>query len=366
MTFARCLKCVMPNTRPDTAFVDGVCSACLSFERRPQIDWGARHTELVQLLDRHHGDVIVPSSGGKDSTYQVLTLLDMGAHVAVVTATTCMLTDVGRKNIDNLARYAPTVEVTPNRTVRAKLNRLGLTMVGDISYPEHCAIFSIPFRMACTLGIPLIVFGENSQDQYGSPTPDAAEAKQMTLRWRSEFGGMLGLRPADFVGVEGITERDMRFYEAPPADWMQEVGVEAHFLGQYIEWDSERNWSASSKSGMTWCLPSPANWWPAENQDNAMTGLHDHLMYRKFGYGRACAQVSVDVRRGRMDRETAMAIVETRDGLFPFEYMGVNFTAVLRQIGMSPEEFEKTLHHFTNWELFKREDNMRPILKEFA
>jgi predicted PP-loop superfamily ATPase len=115
----RCRLCVIPDTRPDTAFVDGVCSACISHAKREAVDWRARRDELRELLSRHRNpdgfDCIVPSSGGKDSTYQVLTLLELGAHPLVVTATTCMLTPLGRKNIDNLARYATTVEVTPNR-----------------------------------------------------------------------------------------------------------------------------------------------------------------------------------------------------------------------------------------------------------
>ncbi|CAB4223484.1 hypothetical protein UFOVP1670_74, partial [uncultured Caudovirales phage] len=115
----RCKLCVIPDTRPDTQFTDGVCSACISSARRPQIDWEARKKELIALLDRHHGECIVPSSGGKDSTAQVLMLQELGARVTVVTATTCHLTTIGRKNIDNLARYATTIEVSPNKTVRA-------------------------------------------------------------------------------------------------------------------------------------------------------------------------------------------------------------------------------------------------------
>jgi hypothetical protein len=167
----RCRRCVIPQTRPDTEFVDGVCSACLSFEKRPQIDWHSRREELEALLARHRNasgfDCIVPSSGGKDSTYQVLTLIELGARPLVVTATTCMLTPIGRANIDNLARYATTVEITPNTEVRAKLNRLGLTLVGDISWPEHVSIFTTPFRVAVALGIPLLFYGENPQSQYG-------------------------------------------------------------------------------------------------------------------------------------------------------------------------------------------------------
>ena len=77
----RCTECTMPDTRPDTQFVDGVCSACISYKNRPTIDWGARKQELARLLDAHHGRCIVPSSGGKDSTWQALTLLEMGADV---------------------------------------------------------------------------------------------------------------------------------------------------------------------------------------------------------------------------------------------------------------------------------------------
>jgi hypothetical protein len=76
---------------------------------------------------------------------------------------------VGRANIDNLARYARTIEVVPNMTVRAKLNRLGLELVGDISWPEHAAIFSTPFHVARDTGHTLLMYGENPQDQYGGP-----------------------------------------------------------------------------------------------------------------------------------------------------------------------------------------------------
>ena len=135
-----------------------------------------------------------------DSTYQVLRLLELGAHPTIVTATTCHLTDIGRKNIDSLSRYATTIEVSPNKSIRAKLNRLGLEWTGDISWPEHAAIFSTPFRLAAETGINLIMYGENPQHQYGGPK-GTEDAQLMTERWTQEFGGFLGLRPSDFEGV---------------------------------------------------------------------------------------------------------------------------------------------------------------------
>jgi hypothetical protein len=35
--------------------------------------------------------------------------------------------------------------------VRAKLNRLGLELVGDISWPEHVSIFTTPFEAVAGL-----------------------------------------------------------------------------------------------------------------------------------------------------------------------------------------------------------------------
>lgn len=339
----RCRTCVMPNTRPDTPFIDGECSACISYRKRATIDWNSRKSDLLRILQRHDMRCIVPSSGGKDSTWQVLKLLELGADVTVVTARSCHLTPIGRANIDNLARYARTIEVVPNMTVRAKLNRLALEMVGDISWPEHCAIFSTPFNVAKQISVPLIFYGECPQEAYGGP-PGSDEAMQMTMRWRSEFGGFLGLRPSDFVGMEGITERDMRDYEVHDPAWP----VEAYFLGQFFEWDSRRNAKLAEEHGMRTLdmPPCETNWWRAENLDNAQTGLHDYFGWLKYGYGRGCAQISVDVRAGRIDRENALAWLDTHEGLFPDEYAGVSFATVLQRIGMTREQFKACVERF--------------------
>jgi N-acetyl sugar amidotransferase len=353
----RCKICVMPDTRPDTEFVDGVCSACIAYEQRKIIDWGDRHEALLNLLENHRRpggeyDCIVPSSGGKDSTYQVLTLIELGAKPLVVTATTCHLTDVGRANIDNLARHATTIEITPNREVRRMLNRMGLLMVGDISWPEHVAIFTTPFKVAVAMGIPLIFYGENPQNQYGGPL-DSLDAKLMTRRWVSEFGGFLGMRPKDLVKRAAEVGGTMDDYMPPSSEEIERVGVEGHFLGQYVPWDSRRNARMAVAAGMTLrrdnATPCTANWWPHENLDNAQTGLHDWMMFRKYGYGRGCAQISVDVRAGTVDRAAALGWVLEHDGVFPEYYMGVHYGAVLDRIGVTKSELFNIAESFNTF-----------------
>ena len=349
----RCSRCLMPSTRPDTDFVDGLCTACHYHDIQQFLDWDARRNDLHYLFERQKPngsgfDCIVASSGGKDSTSQVLRLIELGYRPLVVTATTCMLTKLGRYNIDNLKRYAPTIEVTPNQDVRAKLNYLGLTLVGDISWPEHVAIFTTPIRMAVSLGIPLVFYGENPQAAYGGPM-GSQEAQQLTRRWVSEFGGFLGLRPSDMIGKSGITAKDMAEYTFPDDKQLKKAKVEAHFLGHYLgPWDGHENARIAIEAGFKYESPSRANWWAWENLDNAMTGLHDYMMYRKYGYGRACPQLSVDIRFGRITRERAIEELGDREATFPLYYAGVALTDVCKHLGISVSRLLDIIHQFTN------------------
>lgn len=363
----RCTKCLIPDTRPDTHFDDaGVCSACRTAEKINGHHPPAGVEELNKLLTRPgrgiwnlQYDCIVPSSGGKDSTWQVLMLKGAGFNPLVVTATTCHLTPIGRANIDNLARIADTIEVTPDRSTRAKLNRAGLTMVGDISWPEHVAIFTTPFKVACAMKIPLIFYGENPQAAYGGP-PGTDQAHQMTRRWVSEFGGFLGLRPRDLVNTDieccgKLTTRDMLPYMLTDAEqeWCEHHAL-AFFLGQYLGWDSHRNARVAVQAGMRVGLPGPGNYWVHENLDNAQTGLHDYMMFRKYGYGRACAQVSVDIRKGVLTREQGKAIVAERDGRFPHRYGGVPLNEVLERIGMTKHELDACIEEYSNPDIIEQ------------
>jgi hypothetical protein len=70
-------------------------------------------------------------------------------------------------------------------------------------------------------------------------------------------------------------------------------------------------------------------------------------MYRKFGFGRGCQQISVDVRTGRMERANALAWVEAHDGLFPHVYAGVPIDNMLDRISVSRKRLTDLLDKFS-------------------
>jgi N-acetyl sugar amidotransferase len=370
----RCITCLYPVTKPDLYFNEqGECSACVNHRRKDEIDWSVRAEEFHRIIDglpkNDSGyDVIVASSGGKDSHAQVVKVRQLGLRPLVVTATTCHLTEIGRQNIDNLKRMATTIEISPNARVRAALNRISMGCCGDISWPEHASIFTVPFRMAAALGIPVIIYGESPQFEYGGP-PGAEEARQMTSRWVSEYGGFLGWRARDFVGIsnsgDDITSADMKDYELPPEDKLN--GITALFLGQYFRWDSRENARIAAAHGMRIERPHEHAWWEFENLDNAQTIVHDHQMFRKFGYGRVTAQISVDIRNGRVSRDEALEHVMLHDGMLPWHSNGIDLYQMRSRIGLGSEEFVAALDQFTNWDLLKYDaDNDMLTLRKAA
>jgi N-acetyl sugar amidotransferase len=351
----------MPDTKPDLMIDEaGVCSACRSFQARPQIDWDERKQELRRILDRHRSvdgsnyDCIIPVSGGKDSTYQTIRILELGMNPLCVTASTDKLSALGRRNLENIKRLGvDSIEVSTNPVVRRRLNRFGLTEVGDISWPEHVTIFTIPVRMAVQLRVPLIIWGENSQNEYGGPAA-AAETNTLTRRWLEEFGGMLGLRVSDLIGQEGIERKHLIQYTYPTDAELQSSGVTGIFLGYYIPWDGFMNALIAQGYGFeTYHKTVEGSVVNYENLDNIQTGIHDYFKFLKYGFGRATDLACMHVRRGRLSRADALALVKRHDGVFPHEYLGTPLSEVLSEIGMTHDEFVRVCDRFTNKRLFK-------------
>lgn len=355
-----CVRCVMPETKPDL-FMDeaGVCSACRHFEQRREVDWDTRKRELEEILNRYRSqsgsnyDCLIPVSGGKDSTYQVVRMLQLGANPLCVTATTDKLSAIGRRNIENLKRLGVDhVEVTVNPVVRRRINRLALTQVGDISWPEHVLIFTVPIRIAVQLGIPLIIWGENSQHEYGGPAA-AAQNNVLSRRWLEEFGGLLGLRVTDLVGQEEIQPRNLIQYTYPSDEELQRVGVTGLFLGYYLPWDGYQNALVAQAHGFeTYPKTVEGSLVNYENLDNHQTGIHDYFKFLKFAFGRATDLACSHIRRGRLSRRDGIELVMEHDGKFPRVYLGERLEETLRDIDMTVDDFVRVCDRFTNKRLF--------------
>jgi len=360
-----CKKCVMPNTKPDLILDQyGICNACSSFDDRSNIDWNTRRKELIEITnkfkskDQSNWDCVIPVSGGKDSTYQVIRILQLGLNPLCVTSTTCDLSDIGRINIENIKKLGVDyIEFSPNPIIRSKLNRIGLMNLGDISWPEHVGIFTIPVRVAVQYKIPLIIWGENSQNEYGGPAGDAKN-NHLTRKWLEEFGGLLGMRVSDLTSYEGIEDKHLISYTYPEDEELQRIGVTGLFLGYYLPWDGLSNMLIAQANGFnTYNKIVEGSYVNYENLDNHQTGIHDYFKFLKFGFGRTSDIVSLHIRRGRISRQDGIDSVKKLDGLFPWEYLGKSLSEILKPLNISIEDFIKICDKFTNKKLFLRDGN---------
>ncbi len=350
----------MPDTKPDLHFdEEGVCDACRSQESKDlRIDWKKREEEFLQLVKRYkrhpHYDCVIGVSGGKDSTYQVVKILELGLNPLCVCFEPTIPTEVGRKNLENLNRLGvDLIHIKRNPKVYRSMIKEATKRVGDCEWPNHLGIFTTPAHIATNFSIPLIVWGESPQIEYGGP---AASKTNFTLnrKWLEEFGGLLGNRAFDMLGVDGITEKDLSLYTYPRDEDVNRVGVSGVFLGYYFKWDLRKVLEKSKENGfLVSDYRVETTYENFENLDCYSNHVHDYLKYLKYGFGRATDNACLDIRLGYISREEGIRLVNKYDGIPP--YKAIN--EFLKYTGFSQDDFQNILDSFTNKKIFKRDEN---------
>ena len=241
-----CKKCLYPDTKPQLVFNDyGICSACTNSKTKESIDWDKKREDFVKILDKYSSkdsnnyDCIIPVSGGKDSTYQTYVMKEeFGLNPLVVNFHPLDQTNIGKKNLENLKKIGvDCIEFSPNPNVYQKLARYGLSELGDFQWPEHIGIFTVPVQIAVKYKIPLIIWGENPQLEYGQPT-DINKDTILDREWNEKNGGyFLDKIKPEHMTKYGFEVKDLKPYLYPSDDEIKKVGVTGVFLGTYIKWD---------------------------------------------------------------------------------------------------------------------------------
>jgi len=380
----RCTRCLYPNTKPDLHFnKDGLCSACQAFDKRAGIDWPARHDEFMQLVQANRGkthDVIVACSGGKDSTAQIVKCLELGLRPLAVTATTDHLSKLGRRNLDNISNLCDHIEVTPHKPTRRKISRFALDELGDVSWCEHRLIWSIPAQEAVSRGIPVVLYGEAQNNEYGAGRKGTENVHRLDKAWVDEYGGLLGLRVSDVSEILNIETKHLAPYAYP------EGKIHALFMGHFFEWDGYENYKTAVVNGFrpyeaegkegdaanhvrhlasglvkhsslshirTHIEGSLFNY---ENVDNVQVLIHDAVRYWKFCYTRAIDIASSHIRRGRLTRSEAIELCKKVEGYTPESYLGIPLYDILGQIDMTVDDFQKIAARFMDHSKFEVRD----------
>jgi N-acetyl sugar amidotransferase len=350
-----CKNCILPNTRPNlTLNAEGICNACEAHRTKTSIDWSTRERTFKHVVERARArssgyDCLIPVSGGKDSTWQVVTALEYGLNPLAVTWKTPGRTEIGARNLANLVSLGVDhIDYQISPKVERKFIYEALKRLGSTAIPMHMAIFNIPTKIAVRFRIPLVIWGENSAFEYGGSEAERT-GFQLDAAWLHRYGVTHGTTARDWIS-ESLSERELTPYFGPTVEELETADVAAVFLGYYFEWDPEKTRAVAAAHGFE------------ANSGGARTGLYDYadidddfisihhwLKWYKFGFTRLYDNLSLEIRNGRLTREQAFGIVRERGDETPRE----DIRKLCQFLGITVEHFFSVCEGFRNrsiWE----------------
>lgn len=386
----RCVKCQLPETYETIEFdQDGVCNICHSSSfSKNKIDWDERKKLLDQLIEKHRGkgayDCIIPFSGGKDSTFQLLYLMkEYKLKPLVVRFNHGFMRDTINENNERTFKKlgVDVIEFTPNWHTVKRLMLESFRRKTDFCWHCHTGIYSYPLRIALMYNVPLVFWGETQADitAYYDHLNDEIEHED-----DKKFNMLrtLGITAEDMHGMidsedDPVDVRDLLPYTFPPVKELIKMKYCSVPLGSFIPWDYKKNtkvimkelgWKTDELEG----VPNILN--PhGEKIECFMQGTRDYIKYIKRGYSRVAQIAAFDVRRGDLAAEEALDFGEKYDGQRPpsldifLEYMGLSeaeFNEITSGMSVPPyvHDFEQGCSAAKTWDFdkFYREDNRQP------
>jgi N-acetyl sugar amidotransferase len=361
-----CQRCVLPDTRPGiTLGPDGVCNACKSVGAKGEIDWAGQtkrlHSIFAEARRRSKGfDCLVPVSGGKDSTWQVVICLEQGLRVLAVTWRTPGRTEIGQKNLDNLIRLGVDhIDWSINPEVERKFMRKALVRTGSTGLPMHMAVYTIPLRVAVCFDIPLIVWGENPYMEYGG-NDDQIENDRWDHSTALRHAILQGTRPEDWIDEE-LSRKDLEPYFMPPPEVFENKQIHSLMLGNYLKWDPQESRRVAVAHGFQADPGGPRmGLYDYADIDCRFISVHHHFKWFKFGFTRLWDNLALEIRNGRITRDEAVGIIAGRGDQTPHE----DVKAACEFMRMPLEEFSQIEDRFRNPDIWSR-DNGRWVIKDF-
>ena len=211
--------------------------------------------------------------------------------------------------------------------------------------------------MAAKFGVKLVMYGEN-QAEYGN---DPNENYQPTIDRRFFSIG----DPKDMVlGGKSVREildetkfqmNDFAPYIPPSSNYLEERGVEVHYLGYYLKWDPQEcyYYAVENTGFQANSERTEGTYSKYSSIDDRIDMFHYYTTLIKFGIGRATYDAAQEVRNQKITRDEAVQLVKRYDQEFPKKYFG----DFLDYISLTESQFQSTVDQFRSPHLWEAEGN---------
>jgi len=305
-TDKKCIRCGLSSQVPGAMLdVSGVCKPCRNYDHykervesyfRPMQEFQDKIAQLKANQQSEY-DCIMLLSGGKDSSYALGQLVDMGLRVLALTLDNGFISQSAK---DNATRVCAELGVEHRYASTPSMNAIFLdSLQRHANVCNGCfkTIYTFALQMACELGINCVVTGLSrgqffetrlSEDWFMAPDYQSEAMDEAIVAARKSYhrikDAVSCALDTEFLQDESVFER------VQILDFYRYCDVNLEQMYEYL--DSRLPWVRPTDTGRsTNCLINDA-------------GIYVHRYER--GYHNYANPYSWDVRLGHKEREAAL------------------------------------------------------------
>jgi hypothetical protein len=329
-----CTKCILNDQYPGLRFDEhGVCSICAKDRHFDPIGEPALVAEFEKAREKASRrkldyDVLVPLSGGKDSTYMLyLAARKYKLRVLAMTYDNGLLSALALKNIETTVKNAGARHVfyRPDAAIQKKVYQTMFRQTGDICGACDIGTNVSILKVSHDYKLPLIVSGVSPLEN-DSFLPDSIQDIARFRHIMKKAGVLSRAEMNKFLIYPNLNYFNQTF--------LKRTGYFGRLIFPlfFIENPSDKEMGAIIRQELGWNDSRTSEY--TKHFDCIAEPFTNFARNRIYGYERRICQYSNMIRRGEITREHALEMLES-DHLW---VMPANVEPVMDYLGVTKDD----------------------------
>jgi len=329
-----CTRCILDTTVSDITFDEkGECQYCKihdEMDKKHPLDHGIEeklNKITLKIKDqgkRKNYDCIVGISGGRDSTYTLLTAVKLGLKPLAVHFDNGWNSDISVQNIKkaceklNVELYTVVADWEEFKDLQISFLKAS---VPDADIPTDYAIYSVLYHIANKEGVKYILNGHSFRTEGTSPISWTYMDPMYVKSVHKKFGKIRRFKSFPHMSV-----LKLQYYL-----WIK--GIREVRLMEFIDYNKKQV-DKVLKTELDW------EYYGGHHHENHYTKFfQSYYLPQKFNIDKRKTELSALVRSGQVNR--ADAILEIESNPYHFEQTTVDYA--INKLGLSSSEWEKIM-----------------------
>ncbi len=354
----RCTKCLLPETFPFIEYdSNGVCNYCRNYKSESKAKSIDELKKLVEPYRRMDGspDVLLPFSGGRDSTYVLHVVKEeLGLNPVTYTYDWGMVTDLARRNIARICGQLGVENIIVAANIHWKRENIRKNIEAWLKNPELGMIplfmagdkffFYYAHKIKKQLGIDLEIWGVNELENTNFKTGFAGLRPQFDKKRIYSLSLQNQLKLFGFVGKNIIKSPgyiNQSIFDSLGSFASRYLTPKPHYyhLFDYIQWNekviedtiiNKYSWEKAVDTDSTWRI------------GDGTASFYNYIYTLVAGFSENDTFRSNQIREGLISRDEALQLVYKENQprynslKWYLEIIGLDYDMVIKRINEIP------------------------------